>query len=233
MLSGIKEPVDGAFLVDFLVVLEEIGEEVIADDLSAGVPLVTQGIGNELEIFLQGILPINDLHKGYKPADNIVLKIGGVGNGNAVVSIRQVSAVFAVIPLAACIGKPLHIQRVTSKHTAHGVGDQGDNFIPHGADVIAPFHTLRHIVFAVIHPVDSNVLVRYLRGQFVLQAVNVNENAVEFFFVLFKLLEAGFAFLLPGGVFIGNQFSHINFPSDNSVNALLIRLQVGFKLVAS
>lgn len=55
LLSGIKEPVDGAFLVDFLVVFEEIGEEVIADHFPAGVPFVAQGIGNELEIFLQGI----------------------------------------------------------------------------------------------------------------------------------------------------------------------------------
>ena len=60
----------------------------------------------------------------------------------------------------------------------------------------------------------GDVLVCYLRRQLVLQAVNVNENAVEFFFVGFELPETRFALLLPCSVFIGNQFSHID--SSNS-----------------
>ena len=61
----------------------------------------------------------------------------------------------------------------------------------------------------------GHVFIRHIRRQFVLQTVNVNENAVEFFFVLFELLEAFFALGLPSSIFLGNQFSHINYPSTN------------------
>ena len=43
----------------------------------------------------------------------------------------------------------------------------------------------------------GDVLVRHLRSQLILQAVDVNKNPVEFFFVCFELLEAVFTFLLP------------------------------------
>ena len=79
----------------------------------------------------------------------------------------------------------------------------------------------------------GHVLICHIRRQFVLQAVNVNKNAVEFFFVLFELQKAVFAFLLPSSIFLGNQFSHINYSSDSLVNVLPIRSQVSRKLVLS
>ena len=52
---------------------------------------------------------------------------------------------------------------------------------------------------------DRNVLVGHLRGQLVLQAVDVDEDAVQLLLVGLELLEPGLAFRLPGGEFIGNQ----------------------------
>ena len=54
----------------------------------------------------------------------------------------------------------------------------------------------------------GDILVRHIRGKLVLQTIDVDEDAVQFFFVLFELLEAVFAFLLPSSIFIGNQSSH-------------------------
>ena len=89
------------------------------------------------------------------------------------------------------------VQRIPPEHTAHGVGDEGDDLVSHGTDVVAALHGFWHIVLAVEHAMHGHILVRHIRRQFVLQAVNVNENAVKFFFVLFELLEAVFTLLLP------------------------------------
>ena len=44
------------------------------------------------------------------------------------------------------------------------------------------------------------------------QAVNINKNAVQFFFVGFELLEPLLTFFLPCGKFIANQSSHFFLP---------------------
>ena len=49
-----------------------------------------------------------------------------------------------------------------------------------------------------------DVPVRDLGCQLVLEVVDINEDAVEFFFFLFELLEAGLAFRLSGGEFVGD-----------------------------
>ena len=92
-----------------------------------------------------------------------------------------------------------------------------DDLVAHRADIVAALHGFRHIVLAVKHAMHSHVLVRHIRRQFVLQTVNVNENAVEFFFVLFELLEALFALGLPSSIFLGNQSSHFESSSSDLV----------------
>ena len=54
----------------------------------------------------------------------------------------------------------------------------------------------------------GHILVRHIRRQFILQTVNVNENAVEFFFVYLKILKALFAFIFPC-IIVVFQSSHI------------------------
>ena len=198
------------------MILDEVVQEIIADDLTAGAALARKGVCDEVQIFFQRIAAIDSADKLHKTPHNIVFEVFLIGDGDAVVFIRQECLVFAAIPFAARIGKPLHIQRIPSKHTAHGIGDEGDDLVAHGADIVAALHGFRHIVTASEHAMHSHILVRHIRRQFVLQTVNVNENAVEFFFVLFELLEALFALGLPSSIFLGNQFSHINYPSNSS-----------------
>ena len=171
--------------------------------------------------------------KLHETSGNVIVKIFVIADGDDVVVVRDDGFVLAGIPFTARVGKPVRIQRIPPKHTAHGVGNEGDNLVTHGVDVVAALHELRYIIFAVKHAMHGHILVRHIRRRFILQTVNVNGNAVEFFFVLFELLEAPFALGLPSSIFLENQSSNINYPSNSSVNALLIRSQIGFKLVPS
>ena len=82
------------------------------------------------------------------------------------------------IKIASGKNKPLSIQRVPAEHTAHGVGEQRDDFIPLSADIVAALHGLRHIVLGVKNAVDGNILVRHIVCQFVLQTVDVDKSAI-------------------------------------------------------
>ena len=192
----------------------EVIQEVAADHL-AGRTLAAERVGNKLEVFFQRIIAIDLADKLHKASGNVIVKILVIADGDDVVAVRDDGLVLAGVPFAACVGKPIHVQRITPEHTAHGVRDEGDDLVAHGADVIAALHGFRHIIFAVKHAMYGHILVRHIWRQFVLQTVNVNENAVQFFFVLFELLEAFFALGLPSSIFLGNQFSHINYPSTN------------------
>ena len=83
------------------------------------------------------------------------------------------------VPVAAGVGKTGLIERIAAKDAAHSVGDQA-------ADVTAK-----------VCAADGDVLILDFRGQFVLQAVDVDEDAVEFFLVGFELGEAVIALTLP------------------------------------
>ena len=197
----------------------EVIQEVAADHL-AGRTLATQRVGNKLEVFFQRIIAVDLADKLHEASGNVIIKILVIADGDDVVAVRDDGFVLAGIPFTARIGKPVHVQRVASKHTSHGIGNEGDDLVAHGADIVAALHRLRHIVLTVKHTMHSNILVRHIRCQFVLQPVNVNENAVEFFFVLFELLEALFALGLPSSIFLGNQSSHINYPSNSSTRKI-------------
>ncbi len=93
-------------------------------------------------------------------------------------------------------GPPL-FQSIAAKHAAHGIGEQGDDLIPEGADVAAALHALGDLLLGAEDPVDGDVPVRHLGGEFLLEAVDVDENAVELLLVGLDLLEAGFTLRLP------------------------------------
>ena len=76
-----------------------------------------------------------------------------------------------------------------------------------GADVAAALHALGDVLLGAEDPVDGDVLVRHLGGEFLLEAVDVDEDAVELLLVGLKLLEAGFALRLPGGEFVRDKYS--------------------------
>lgn len=68
------------------------------------------------------------------------------------------------VPISASISQPVHIQRIPPKHTTHGVGDDGNDLIPAGADVVAALHALGHVILGAVHPIYRDVLVRHLGG---------------------------------------------------------------------
>ena len=177
-LPAVKLPVDGTLLVDFAVIGKEIVEEVAADDLF-GVAFSAEGIGDEPEVFGQRGRAVDGLHKAEETGSEVVLKILIVADGDDVVPVGGEGLVVAGIPDAAREGEARHVQRVPAEHTAHGVGEEG-------ADVPAK-----------VSPADGDVLVLHLRGQLVLQAVDVDEDAVEFLLIGFQLAETGVALLLP------------------------------------
>ena len=215
LLAAVKEPVDRALLIGFQMVGIEVVQEVAADHLT-GRTLTAERVGNKLEVFFQRIIAVDLADKLHKTPGNVIVKILIIADGDDIVAVRDDGFVLAGIPFTARIGKPVHIQRVPSEHTAHGIGDEGDDLVAHGADIVAALHRFRHIVFTVKYAMHGHILVRHIRRQFVLQTVNVNKNAVEFFFVLFELLEALFALGLPSSIFLGNQSSHFNYPSNSS-----------------
>lgn len=202
-LAAVKEPVDGPLLVGFAVVGKEVVDEVRTDNLS-GCAFSAQGVGDEFQVLLQGVLTIDHPDEVHELAGEVVLKVVVVADGENVVGVRDDGLILGGVPLAAGIGQPLHIQGVAAKEAAHGVGDKGDDLVPEGADIVAALHGLGDIVLGVENPMYRDILVGHLGGELVLEAVDVDENAVQLLLVGFELLEPGFTFRLPGGEFITN-----------------------------
>ena len=127
LLAAVKQPVNRPLLVNLAVILEEVLEEIITDDLSAAVSSAAEGFSNEVQIFLQRIFSINHFQPAAQAGDNIVPQILFVGDGQDAVHIREEGLVFALIPVPTGIGQTFHIQRITAKHTAHGIGQKALN----------------------------------------------------------------------------------------------------------
>ena len=126
LLAAVKEPVNRALAgsgdgIGLAMILEEVIQEIIANDLSAGVALVAKRLGNEVQIGLQRVLAIDLFQPCTEQADNIIWEVFFIRNGENVVLIRDKAAVFAAVSFTACVGKAIHIQRIATKHTTHGV----------------------------------------------------------------------------------------------------------------
>ena len=135
LLAAVEEPVDGPLAgagdgIGLAVVVEEVVQEIIPDDLAAGAALVAQGLGDEVQVVLQGIRTVDGANKLDKAGDDIVLQVGFVGDGDHVVLVRTEVGVPGIVPLAAGIGKSVPARRVAAKHAAHGIGDQRANISP-------------------------------------------------------------------------------------------------------
>ena len=77
-----KEPVDRAFFVGFDVVGDEFGQEVAADAFAGGLTWFEfEGGGDEVEVFGEGVGAVGDFDEFDEAADDIVVEVGGVGNG--------------------------------------------------------------------------------------------------------------------------------------------------------
>ena len=102
------------------------------------------------------------------------------------------------------VQQPILVCSVPPEQTPHGVGEQGDDLVPEGADIVAAPHALGDIVLGVEDAMYCDVLVCHIGIQLVLEAVDVNEDPVQLLLVGLELLEPGFALRLPGGEFIGD-----------------------------
>ena len=195
-LAAVKKPVDWAFLVGFAVVFVEIFDEIITDDVFWLI-FATQSIGNEFEVVLQCFFAVDHLDKCHKTSNDVVVKVFVVADWDDVVLIRRISDIFATVPLAASIGKPVHIQRIAAEHATYGVRDEAFDHILFGECVFAATHAVGNIWAIVKDAVDSHVFVFHLWHQLILQAVDIDEDAIELFLVGFKLLKAFAALTLP------------------------------------
>ena len=176
LFAAVEHPVDGALLVNLAMVCKEVLQEIIADDFTAGVALVA----HERKVFFQRRCAEYFLDEVYNTVHKVIFaEIFLIAQGNDIISHRLETRVFTGIPFAAGIGKTGPIQRVAAKDAADCVGEQA-------ADVAA------QIGFA-----HGDVLILDFGGQFVLQAVDVDEDAVEFFLVGFEFCKAVIALALP------------------------------------
>ena len=80
------------------------------------------------------------------------------------------------IVAAVGIDQPLFVEAVTPHHAAHGVGDKAFD------------------VLLTIRAPERDLVIRNIRGQFILQAVGIDEQSIVLLFELFHLGEASQAF---------------------------------------
>ena len=109
LFAGAEQPVDRALLINFTVVGVEAVQQIIANDLP-GRTLAAEGIGDEFQVLLQRVITVDHAHKLDHTGGQVVLKVGIIADWDDVVLIGDNGLVFAVVPLAACISKPLDIQ---------------------------------------------------------------------------------------------------------------------------
>ena len=177
----------------------EIVEEVISDYLLR-LTFATQCISNEFQIFIQCLCTIDCFHKLYEQTDNIILKVFIVTNRDNVILIGRERHILAGIPFSAGVSKTVHIKRVSTKHTSHSVGNERTNITP-------------KVCLA-----DGYIFILDLWCHLVLQSINGDENAVQFFLVDFQLTKTVITFSLPlvkgfcnGGYFV-NQWVVLEIP---------------------
>ena len=66
LLAAVKHPVDRALLIGLDVILDEVVQEIIADDLAAGAALARKGVCDEVQIFFQRVAAIDSADKFHK-----------------------------------------------------------------------------------------------------------------------------------------------------------------------
>ena len=89
LLAAVEHPVDRTFLIGLDVILDEVVQEIIADDLTAGAALARKSVCDEVQIFLQRIAAIDSADKLYKTPHNIVFEVFLIGDGDTVVLVGQ------------------------------------------------------------------------------------------------------------------------------------------------
>lgn len=164
LFAGAEKPVDRALLIDLAVVGVKARQQIIANDLT-GRTLAAQCAGYKFQVLLQRVLAVDLRHKIHDQPGEVIGEIIVIADRQNVVLHGDDRLILAVVPLAACVGKPLDIEGIPPEQAAHGVAYQA-------------FDLTGEVCTA-----HGHVPVLDLGCQLVLQAVDVDENAVEFFLV--------------------------------------------------
>ena len=138
-----------------------------------------QCIGNKFQVLIQRVCTVNNFYELHEQTNNIILKVFIVTDWDNVILICRKRSILIGIPFATCISKTIHIQRVATKHTTNRIRNKGTN------------------ISAKVSLANSDILVLNLRCQLILQAVNVDEDTVQFFLVGFQLIETAVTLVLP------------------------------------
>jgi hypothetical protein len=202
LLTGGKQPVDRAFFVGFQVILEKARREIATDGVEAGfVAFRAETCGDEGEVFLQNVLvfaPDGD-QEFAQAMSGVVFEPVGFGDRDDAVGIGGKAAIAAgVEAFVAGMGldQARFVQAVAAHHAADGVGDEFFDRVfakASGQFVVGEFGAVA--VFGVDG--EGDLFVRYVRGQFALQAIGFDEQAVVFFFEFLHALGLLVALVAP------------------------------------
>ena len=105
LLAAVKQPVDRTLAgardrVGLAVILEEIVQEVVADDLPAGAALIAKGFCDIIEVRFQRICTVHHLQPVAQARYDVIVQIFFICNGDDVIGvwfIRKPSCSFPVI----------------------------------------------------------------------------------------------------------------------------------------
>ena len=183
LFAAIEEPVDRALAgashrISRTMIRIEIIDEVVPDDLTGGT-LAAEGIGNESQVFFECCFSEGYFNEFDKATYDVILEIFIVTAWDDGILVWREGHVLGLIPFAPRVDKTGNIERIAAEHTSHGVGNEAPD---------VPFQ---------ICSADSHVFIFHLWGQLILQAVNINEDAIELLLVGFELGEAFITLSLP------------------------------------
>ena len=126
LFATVKQPVDRAFLINLAMIFIKIIQEIISNYIFR-LTFSAQRICDEFQVFIQFFCTISCFHELHEQTNNIILEVFIVANRDNVILISSKRSVLAVVPFATCIDKTIHIQRITTKHTANRIGNERAN----------------------------------------------------------------------------------------------------------
>ena len=198
---------------------EEVAQEVGADDVTRSAPgRGFQRVGHKAQVLFQGLVPVGHADKLNELGHHVVAKVLVVGNGQHVVGVRHKGHVLGVGHLGqvvlhrgALVGQhqAVHVERVATKHAAHGVADERDDLVAAGTHVAVALIALRDLLRGVKDAGDRDVLVLDLDGHLALHVVDTRKDAIELLLVGAELLEAGVYLGLVGLILVLDQRCHV------------------------
>ena len=94
LLAAVKQPVDRTLAgasdrVSLAVILEEIVQEVVADNLPAGAALIAEGFCDIIKVCFQRISTVHCFQPCTQARYNIIVQIFFIGDGDNIVSISN------------------------------------------------------------------------------------------------------------------------------------------------